>query len=139
MPGADGYISPRWYPSKADHGKVVPTWNYELVHLHGIVSIHDDAEWKLRLVSDLTDHHEQRVTDPERSEEWHVSDAPADFIHTQLNAIVGVQLDVTRIEAKRKLGQNRSPTDRDGAVDGLRRSDRRRDADLARAMISETY
>jgi transcriptional regulator len=138
VPGTDGYISPRWYPSKAEHGKVVPTWNYELVHLHGTISIHDDAEWKLRLVSDLTDHNERHVDDPTLREKWGVSDAPSEFIDKQLKAIVGVQLTISTVEAKRKLSQNKTDADRDGVIDGLNRSSGHRDADLAASMSSET-
>lgn len=138
VPGADGYVSPRWYPSKAEHGKVVPTWNYELVHLRGTVSIRDDANWKRQLVSDLTDHHEQQVSDASIPDSWEVSDAPREFIDKQLRAIVGVQLDIAEVEAKRKLSQNRSDADRNGVMNGLRRSTRARDEGLAAAMESET-
>lgn len=136
VPGTDGYVSPRWYPSKAEHGKVVPTWNYELIHVRGTISIHDDAEWKLRLVSDLTDHNERAVTDPSLTASWAVADAPADFIDKQLSAIVGVQLDITSIEAKRKLSQNKSDADRRGAIDGLARSSNPGDAELSAEMDS---
>ena len=84
--GPDAYISPRWYPSKAQHGRVVPTWNYEVIHLHGTVEINDDPSWKRALVTDLTDHNELQVGDRERSETWSVSDAPDDFIDAQLKA-----------------------------------------------------
>lgn len=122
--GPDAYISPRWYPSKVEHGRVVSTWNYEVIHLHGTIEIHDDAAWKRALVTDLTDHHELQVDDAERSEPWAVSDAPTDFIDAQLKAIVGVRLRITTVEAKRKLSQNKAAADRCGAIEGLARSPR---------------
>ncbi len=100
----------------------MPTWNYEVVHLHGTVEIHDDPAWKHAVVNDLTDHNELQVDDPDRPQEWAVSDAPPEFIQAQLNAIVGVGLKITSIEAKRKLSQNKDELDRSGAIDGLGRS-----------------
>ena len=120
VPVADAYVSPRWYPAKAEHGKVVPTWNYELIHLHGTISIHDDPAWKLDLVIALTDQSEQRVGDPDH--DWSVSDAPDDFIDGQLKAIVGVELKVEHLDAKRKLSQNKAEADRLGAMHGLQAS-----------------
>lgn len=134
VPGSDAYVSPQWYPSKAEHGRVVPTWNYELVHLHGTIEIHDEPDWKLRLVSDLTDQHEQMVDPADGDRAWRVSDAPERFVAGQLNAIVGVQLDITRVEAKRKLSQNRSDPDRHGAAAGLAASDGHRARDVAAMM-----
>lgn len=139
IPGNDAYISPNWYPSKAEHHRVVPTWNYELVHIHGTIRIHDDTEWKLQLVSDLTDHNESlvqgSVVDAEDSPpRWQVADAPAGFIDKQLRAIVGVELEVTGIQAKQKLSQNKPGADRRGATAGLRSTARRRDVDTAEVM-----
>jgi transcriptional regulator len=134
--GSDAYVSPRWYPSKAEHCKVVPTWNYEVVHLHGTIEIHDDHSWKHRLVSELTEHNESRVKDSERPEAWAVSDAPAEFVDQQLRGIVGVQLTVSSVEAKRKLSQNRPTGDRDGVIEGLGRSTELRDIATAVAMHS---
>lgn len=132
--GPDAYISPRWYPSKAEHGRVVPTWNYEVIHLHGTIEIHDDASWKADLVTALTDHNEPRVRDSECPEPWAVSDAPSNFIDTQLRAIVGVRLKITSIEAKRKLSQNKPAADRAGALAGLDRSPRLDGTDTADLM-----
>lgn len=132
--GPDAYVSPRWYPSKAEHGRVVPTWNYEVIHLHGTVEIHDDPSWKHDLVTDLTDHNEPRVGDPERPERWAVSDAPSNFIDAQLKAVVGVRLSITSIEAKRKLSQNKAAADRAGIIDGLERSPRLDATDTAALM-----
>ena len=112
--GANAYISPNWYPAKAEHGKVVPTWNYETVHVRGVFVVHDDLHWKRALVTRLTQHHESKFDAP-----WAVEDAPADYIDSMLNAIVGIELQITSIQAKRKLSQNRSPEDIAGTIDGL--------------------
>jgi transcriptional regulator len=112
--GASAYISPNWYPSKAEHGKVVPTWNYETVHIRGRFIAHDETEWKRALVTRLTARHESRFDAP-----WAVTDAPAEYIETMLKAIVGIELRVTSIQGKRKLSQNRPETDIAGVVAGL--------------------
>ena len=134
--GPDAYVSPRWYASKAEHGKVVPTWNYEVIHVHGTVEIHHEPSWTREVVADLTDQNERRVDDPQRGENWAVSDAPAGFIDAQLTAIVGVGLRITAIEAKHKLSQNRSAADRRGAIAGLGRSSRPSDLEVFDLMGS---
>lgn len=121
VPGADAYISPNWYPSKIEHQRVVPTRNYELVHIRGAVTVHDDPDWKLSLVRDLTDHHERMVDDQSQTLPWSVDDAPRDFIDRQLSAIVGVEIAIVNAELKRKLSQNKPEADRRGAASGLRR------------------
>lgn len=113
--GAEGYISPSWYPSKAEHGRVVPTWNYVAVHLTGSLVLHDDPDWLRDVVTRLTRTHEDG-----RAEQWSVHDAPAEFIAKSLRAIVGVELLVSAIEVKGKLSQNRSPEDVAGVLHGLR-------------------
>ncbi len=113
--GADGYISPNWYPSKHAHGKVVPTWNYTSVYVHGVITVHDDARWVRMIVEALTERHEADQNPP-----WSVDDAPANYIDAMLRAIVGIELQITRIDAKQKLSQNREGADRDGAIDELR-------------------
>ena len=113
--GPDTYVSPSWYATKAEHGKVVPTWNYSVVHLRGRIRVHDDPDWVRALVTRLTDRHEQP-----REEPWHVTDAPEDYVAKNLRPIVGVELDVERVEAKAKLSQNRSDEDRAGVAKGLR-------------------
>jgi transcriptional regulator len=113
--GPDGYISPGWYESKREHGRVVPTWNYLTAHIHGELLIHDDPVWLEAFVRRLTTRHETPRPQP-----WGVDDAPRDYIEGQLRAIVGVELRITRVEAKAKLGQNRSSADIDGVIDGLR-------------------
>ena len=113
--GPQAYISPSWYESKARHGRVVPTWNYEAVHLTGTIGFHTDPEWLRAFVTRLTRLHEGGREHP-----WAVTDAPPDYIDGQLRAIVGVELTITAIEAKQKLSQNRSDLDRAGVVTGLR-------------------
>jgi transcriptional regulator len=126
FPGAEGYISPSSYPSKAEHHRVVPTWNYEAVHAEGPVEIVEDAARLHAIVSELTDHHEAG----RGTERWRVTDAPEPFIAGQLKGIFGVVLTVERLTGKRKLSQNRSEADRAGARAGLGAGD----AELAAAM-----
>ncbi len=113
--GPDAYITPGWYASKAEHGRVVPTWNYVTAHVYGRFVVHDDPAWTEDLVRRLTAKHEAYRDHP-----WSVDDAPRPFIEGQLRAIVGVELEITRIEAKAKLSQNRPPADVDGVIAGLR-------------------
>lgn len=117
--GPDAYVSPRFYASKAEHGRVVPTWNYQSVQLHGRLVAHDDAEWVRSLVERLTTRQEQRRHQQDGSEPWTVADAPADYIAGQLRAIVGLELVIERVEAKAKLSQNRSAADQAGVRAGL--------------------
>jgi transcriptional regulator len=112
--GADAYVSPSWYASKAEHGRVVPTWNYSTAHVYGRLVIHDDPAWIAGQVRQLTGVHEAGFDHP-----WSVDDAPERYISGQLRAIVGVELVITRIEAKAKLSQNRPDADIDGVVAGL--------------------
>ena len=112
--GPDAYVSPSWYATKAEHGRVVPTWNYVTAHVHGVVTVHDDPDWVAELVRELTDRHEAGLPAP-----WSVDDAPPKFFAGQLRAIVGVELAIARIEAKFKLSQNRPAADVDGVIEGL--------------------
>jgi transcriptional regulator len=107
--GADDYVSPSWYPSKREHGKAVPTWNYASVHIKGGIRFIDDAQWLREFVSSLTDEYEG-----ERVNRWHVSDAPPDYIDAMLRAIVGFEIEVHGIIGKFKGSQNRSLADRMG-------------------------
>lgn len=116
--GPDAYVTPSWYASKREHGKVVPTWNYVTVHAYGPVEFFDDPDRLLDVVTRLTDRHEQP-----RAEPWAVTDAPEAFVRSQLRAIVGLRLPVTRIEGKRKMSQNRSEADRRGVAAGLAKSE----------------
>lgn len=113
--GPDAYISPGWYASTAEHGRVVPTWNYVTAHVYGRLVVHDDPVWTENLVRRLTAKHEASREYP-----WSVDDAPRPYIEGQLRAIVGVELEITRIEAKAKLSQNRPGADVDGVIAGLR-------------------
>jgi transcriptional regulator len=129
--GPDAYVSPSWYAAKAEHGKVVPTWNYSAVHLIGEVRVHHDPEWLRAAVEELTDEHERS-----REEPWQVADAPSSYVDGQLRGIVGVELTVTEVQGKAKLSQNRSRSDRDGVVAGLRRSDRPDERMVAEQMAA---
>lgn len=114
--GPDSYISPDWYPSKQAHGKAVPTWNYVMVQARGAPMVIDDADWLRRQIDALTHAHEH-----ERPRPWQVDDAPAAFITSQLNAIVGLEIPIAALGGKWKVSQNRTPEDRQGVVDGLQR------------------
>ena len=113
--GPDAYISPQWYASKREHGRVVPTWNYVTAHVYGELVVHDDVEWLDALVRRLTAKHEAGRPQP-----WAVDDAPPRFVAGQLRAIVGIEVLISRIEAKAKLSQNRPAADIDGVVEGTR-------------------
>lgn len=125
--GPEAYVSPSWYPSKAEHHKVVPTWNYAVVHAHGVLQAVEDAPWLHALVSRLTDHHEHHHASP-GAQPWAVQDAPEDYVQQMLRAIVGIQIPVTRLMGKWKVSQNRSTADRAGVAQGL--------ADHATAMAA---
>ena len=118
--GPDAYISPSWYATKREHGRVVPTWNYVVAHAHGRLIIHDDLAWLEANVRQISTKHEA-----ERAEPWSVDDAPAAYVAGQLRAIVGVELLIDRLEAKVKLSQNRSTDDIGGVIDGLEADDER--------------
>ena len=127
--GVEGYVTPSSYPSKAEHHRVVPTWNYEAVHAHGPIEIIEDAARLHGIVSVLTAHHEGR-----RAQPWAVTDAPDDFVASQLKGIVGVVLTVERLIGKRKLSQNRNTADAHGAAATLAASEDARDQAVAAAM-----
>lgn len=112
--GHQAYVSPSWYATKAEHGRVVPTWNYSAVELRGTVNVFHDEDRLREAVTLLTDHHESGRDDP-----WAVTDAPAEYVTGQLRGIVGVEMRVESAAGKAKLSQNRSPADRDGVVGGL--------------------
>jgi transcriptional regulator len=113
--GPQAYISPSWYESTARHGRSVPTWNYDTVHLSGPLTVHRDPEWLRTMVTRLTRRYEDARPRP-----WAVSDAPPEYIDGQLRGIVGVELRVTSVQAKQKLSQNRSAADQAGTIAGLR-------------------
>ena len=112
--GPGTYISPAWYPTKQETAKVVPTWNYAVVHAHGTPRFIDDRAWLRDFVTKLTNRHEAERRDP-----WHVTDAPADYIDKQLGAIIGLEIPITRLIGKWKVSQNRPAQDRGGVVEAL--------------------
>lgn len=112
--GPDAYVTPSWYAAKAEHGKVVPTWNYSAVQLRGPMTVHDDTAWLRDAVTSLTDRHEGVRDHP-----WAVTDAPEKYVDGQLRAIVGVEMLVEQVDAKAKWSQNRSDADRAGVVAGF--------------------
>jgi transcriptional regulator len=112
--GPTSYVSPSWYPTKRETGKVVPTWNYAVVHARGPLVVHDDPAWLGALVRRLTAGQERRFAEP-----WQVGDAPAEFIERQLKAIVGIEIPLARLDGKWKMSQNRTPADREGVVRNL--------------------
>jgi transcriptional regulator len=112
--GPDAYVSPSWYATKREHGRVVPTWNYVTAHVYGGLVVHDDPDWVEGLVRRLTAKHEGHRTEP-----WSVDDAPPRYVAGQLRAIVGVEVRVSRVEAKWKLSQNRPEADQEGVLVGL--------------------
>lgn len=112
--GPDGYVTPSWYATKRETGKVVPTWNYVSIQIRGRISFTEEPDRLLAIVTRLTEVHERPRAAP-----WAVSDAPADFVAAQLRAIVGLRLEITQIAAKWKMSQNRPEADRAGVRDGL--------------------
>ncbi|CAN2236554.1 PaiB Transcriptional regulator [actinobacterium SCGC AAA044-D11] len=111
------YISPNWYASKEEHHKVVPTWDYMMVHAYGQLVIHDEPEWILNQVTPLTNHFEASQPKP-----WNVDQAPTDYVDGQIRAIVGIELKINRIEASFKMSQNKSKADLDGVIAGLQKA-----------------
>ncbi len=130
--GDEAYVSPSFYPSKAEHGKVVPTWNYQAVHAYGRAEVFDERERLLALVSALSDRHEQP-----RAQPWAVSDAPADYLEPMLRAIVGFALPISRLQGKAKLSQNKSDADRAGVRAGLAASALDSERRLGAAMMAD--
>ncbi len=112
--GPQHYITPSWYPEKQESGKVVPTWNYVVVHAYGHLKVIEDGEWLMAHLQRLTSIHEAESAIP-----WKIGDAPADYIASQIKGIVGLEMDIARLEGKWKVSQNRSAEDRKGVVQGL--------------------
>ncbi|MBD8899121.1 FMN-binding negative transcriptional regulator [Rhodanobacter sp. DHG33] len=127
--GPQGYISPNWYPTKAETHREVPTWNYAVVHVRGRLKVVEDAAWLRALLERLTDHHEAAEPQP-----WRVGDAPDDHVEKLLRAIVGIEIAVEHIEGKFKLSQNHPERNRLGVIAGLRRRNADGDATLASWM-----
>ncbi len=131
MRGPDAYITPAWYATKREHGRVVPTWNYVMAHAHGRLVVHRDPAWLEANVRRLADQHEAGRVEP-----WSVDDAPPAYIDGQLRAIVGVELLIDRLEAKWKLSQNRSAEDVAGVIDGLTADGERAVSSLMRDRVA---
>ncbi|BBK37653.1 transcriptional regulator [Allostella sp. ATCC 35155] len=112
--GPHAYVSPQWYPGKREHGRVVPTWNYAVVHVTGRLTVLDDPDAVLDIVTRLTNVHEAGFATP-----WTVDDAPPEFVRAQLKGIVGLRLEIASVEGKLKLSQNRTPADREAVAAGL--------------------
>jgi transcriptional regulator len=113
--GEQGYVTPSWYPSKVATGQAVPTWNYATVHVWGKAKVIEDAAWLRRQLDDITCFHEQR-----RVPAWEIGDAPSAYIHTQMKAIIGIEIPVMRMEGKWKMSQNKDEADRMGVINGMR-------------------
>lgn len=128
--GVQGYISPNWYPSKQETHRHVPTWNYEVVHAHGRIRVRDEEKFVRGVVARLSRTHEVNEPRP-----WKMSDAPEDYVTEQLSQIVGIEIELTRLEGKRKLSQNREPRDFEGTVRALEQNGQH---DLAQAMKKAT-
>lgn len=114
--GSEHYVSPTWYPSKQEHHRVVPTWNYLVAHVYGELVIHDDARWTRGMVAKLT-----TAMESGRDDAWHMGQAPADYLTEQLDKIVGIELPISRIVGKFKVSAHRSTADRGGAATGIER------------------
>jgi transcriptional regulator len=114
--GPNAYVSPSWYPSKARHGRAVPTWNFVAVHARGTSRVIDDSAWLYQHLSDLTDLHES-----ERPDRWRITDSPGSYIEEQIRGVVGIEIGVTQLEGKWKMSQNKDQEDRDAVQRMLRR------------------
>jgi transcriptional regulator len=128
--GPQSYVTPSWYQTKQETGRVVPTWNYATVHAWGPPRVIDDAAWLRKNVEDLT-----RANEHGRPVPWNVDDAPSDFVAMQIKAIVGIEIPIARIEGKWKVSQNRPATDRSGVIAGLRRQGGQ--SDIMAALVAE--
>jgi transcriptional regulator len=117
--GPDAYVSPNWYPTKQEHGRVVPTWNYAVVHVWGELTVYDEPDRLLAFLEQLTAEHEATEAQP-----WKPSDAPSSYIEGLLRAVVGIEIRVTRVEGKWKMSQNQPPANREGAAEAFKRLDR---------------
>jgi transcriptional regulator len=131
--GANEYISPKWYPSKQQHGKVVPTWNYLVVHVRGKIQWHEEPRWLRKHLEATTETHEGS------DQPWHVSDAPTDFVERMLSRIVGFEISMSELKGKWKLSQNRSEADRQGVVAGLRERNSASAAEMLQWMVTDEH
>lgn len=132
--GPDAYISPNWYPTKQEHGRVVPTWNYAVVHARGTIKFFDDPVLLHSAVDRLTNRHEAQFAKP-----WATSDAPKAYMDGQLKGIIGFEIQIQSLEGKHKLSQNRSKADQSGVITGLSTSENPADASVAELMKQPTF
>jgi transcriptional regulator len=132
--GAEAYVRPGWYPSKAQHGKAVPTWNYAVVHAYGRLQAIEAKEWLLAHVGELSDQQEAPY-----AERWSMADAPADYLDRQTRGIVGLTLAITRLEGKLKMSQNRDMRDREGVVRGLAERGELQDSEVAALVQAKLH
>ena len=128
--GPQAYVTPGWYATKSEHGKVVPTWNYAVVHIYGRAEVLDDAEWLHAHVSDLSD-----LQEANRQEPWATSDAPERYMHAMVRGIVGIRLVIDRIEAKAKMSQNQPEQNRIGVANGMLERNTGHDATVAQWVL----
>jgi transcriptional regulator len=128
--GPDAYISPSWYPGKKEHGKVVPTWNYAVVHAYGPPVIRDDVAWMREFLEGITDRHESTRATP-----WKVGDAPEDYLQTMMRAIVGIEIPITKIFGKWKVSQNRPTADREDVAAGLAARDSENEHAMSKLVL----
>ena len=131
--GPEAYVRPGWYPTKAEHGKVVPTWNYAAVHAYGRLETVEDKDWLLAHVAELSDQQEAPYAAP-----WSTADAPANFLDALVRGIVGLKLTIQRLEGKLKMSQNRAAGDRAGVVEGLAQRGSGGDAIVASLVARST-
>jgi transcriptional regulator len=129
--GAESYITPGWYPGKGEHGKVVPTWNYVVAHAHGTARAIEDPDWMLDMLIRLTASQESRQTSP-----WRVSDAPSGFIEKLMRGIVGIEIQINRLEGKLKASQDEDSRDRHGTVGGLQSIHSDQSREMAELILS---
>lgn len=132
--GPDCYITPSWYPSKVEHQKVVPTWNYATVHAYGTPQVRQDRDWLVNHVGELTDQQEAQGQIGDGTQPWRLTDAPPAFVEVMLRGIVGFRFEIARLEGKQKMSQNRELRDMQGVADGLARRNRGDDAEMARRI-----
>lgn len=130
--GEHGYVTPDWYPSKAETHRAVPTWNYAMVQARGAVTLHEDADWLCRMLDDLT-----RVHEGIRPTPWQLAEAPADYVTAQMKAIVGIEIVIGEIDGKWKMSQNRALADRQGVAQGLADADDPHANSRLAAMVAE--
>lgn len=131
--GVNAYISPSWYPSKAEHGKAVPTWNYVTLHVYGKLRVRDEQVWLREFLDKLTNQQEATFSQP-----WQVSDAPVDYLEKMLQAIVGIELEITRWEGKWKLSQNKTGAEHQGVIEGLKQQTKFDAVALANLMQNQS-